>query len=223
MPQSTPYSAFLSEIGVWPLQSYIKNKKLLFLHQLLKSEEERFARGILIEQQKNSTPKCWYSEIKELSGQLDINVDFEVVVAYTKNEWKKYIKKAINKRVCKELEETGTKGRFMDGTIERKKYIDGNNVKTTTNIMKIRLNMIEVKCNYKGKYKNDITCPICKSKNDTTEHLFECKKLKEEIQYDKNIDSENIKNDNIYKLTELQEYAEKAMKIRSIKEELCYI
>ena len=51
--------------------------------------------------------------------------------------------------------------------------------------------MIEVKCNYKGKYKNDLTCPICKIENDTTEHLFDCKKLKEKIHYDKNTNSED--------------------------------
>jgi hypothetical protein len=216
MPQSTPYNAFLSEVGIWPIQIYIKYKKLLFLHQLLKSEKERFARIILIEQQKNSIPKCWYSEIKVLSNQLQVNVDFEEVMNYTKNEWKKYINKAINKRISKELEETGTKGRFMDGTNRRKRYIDSGNVKTTTGIMRIRLNMVEVKCNYKGKYKGNLTCPMCKIENDTTEHLFDCKKLKEVIRCDRKIDSEDIKNDNISKLTELEEYAEKAMKIRDI-------
>ena len=44
--------------------------------------------------------------------------------------------------------------------------------------MKIRLNMIDVKNNYKGKYKNDRICPICKRENDTIKHLFQCTKVR---------------------------------------------
>ena len=29
--------------------------------------------------------------------------------------------------------------------------------------------MIEVKCNYKGIFKDNLKCEICKSENDTTE------------------------------------------------------
>ena len=34
--------------------------------------------------------------------------------------------------------------------------------------------MIEVKCNYKGIFKDNLKCEICKSENDTTEHLLKC-------------------------------------------------
>ena len=43
--------------------------------------------------------------------------------------------------------------------------------------MKLRLNMIETKCNFKGKYLKNQTCEICNEHLDTTEHLFECKKM----------------------------------------------
>ena len=41
-------------------------------------------------------------------------------------------------------------------------------------MMKIRLNMIETKSNYKGMFKTEI-CELCKETEDTTEHLLECK------------------------------------------------
>ena len=43
-------------------------------------------------------------------------------------------------------------------------------------IMKMRLNMIDVKCNYKSKFTN-LNCELCGKEDDTTEHLFECKEL----------------------------------------------
>ena len=58
MPRSTPYKAFLSEIGIWTIERQIQYKKLLFLHQLITSEENRIARKTLIEQQGCKIPKC---------------------------------------------------------------------------------------------------------------------------------------------------------------------
>ena len=42
--------------------------------------------------------------------------------------------------------------------------------------MKIRLNMIDVRMNYKGKYKGEesLMCPISGAVSDNTEHLLEC-------------------------------------------------
>ncbi len=42
--------------------------------------------------------------------------------------------------------------------------------------MKVRLNMIEVRNNYKNQYE-DRTCTLCKTETDTTEHIFECKNI----------------------------------------------
>ena len=41
--------------------------------------------------------------------------------------------------------------------------------------MKLRLNMVNVKMNYKGTNTEDKKCPICKESEDTTEHMFVCK------------------------------------------------
>ena len=38
--------------------------------------------------------------------------------------------------------------------------------------------MIEVKCNYKNKYKVNRVCDLCKTEEDTTEHMiFGCEKI----------------------------------------------
>ena len=44
-------------------------------------------------------------------------------------------------------------------------------------MIKIRLNMIETKCNYKGNFRNNTKCDICKLEEDTTEHIFKCVKI----------------------------------------------
>ena len=51
-------------------------------------------------------------------------------------------------------------------------YVQNCDAELVQRIMKIRLNMVECKCNYKGKY-SDTICMAC-DKEETTEHLFEC-------------------------------------------------
>ena len=44
-------------------------------------------------------------------------------------------------------------------------------------IMKVRLNMVEVKANFKGKYP-DLKCAACKQEEETTEHVIKCPEYK---------------------------------------------
>ena len=44
---------------------------------------------------------------------------------------------------------------------------------TIIDVMKIRLYMWNTKCNYK-RNESDTTCPLCKTEEDTTEHIMVC-------------------------------------------------
>ena len=44
-------------------------------------------------------------------------------------------------------------------------------------IMEMRLNMVELKCNYRGKYQDTI-CSACKKEEETTEHVIMCGEYK---------------------------------------------
>ena len=45
-------------------------------------------------------------------------------------------------------------------------------------MIKTRLNMLELKGNFKNKYTEGLTCELCDEADDDTEHLFECKYIK---------------------------------------------
>ena len=65
-----------------------------------------------------------------------------------------------------------TKLRFCSD-FRRKKYTRKENIdfKTAKSIMKLQLNMLELKSNYKGRESNEL-CDLCGDKNGTTEHRF---------------------------------------------------
>ena len=41
-------------------------------------------------------------------------------------------------------------------------------------VFKARLNMYEIKANFKKVYDSDISCPFCKIEDETFEHIFSC-------------------------------------------------
>ena len=210
MPVTTPYEAFLSEIGIWSLRSYILYKKLLLLQKLQKSETDRLAKRILDEQINGDHQNCWYSDIKKTADEYKI--DINKAKEGTKGEWKTAIKRDINMYEEAKLKERGTKSRFVRNVM-RKEYITNLDSNTARNIMKIRLNMIEVKCNFKGKWKANLACPFCKIEQDTTEHVLRCNKLKE-IVHDHEMTEEDIKTEEVEKLVMMANYVVESLKLR---------
>ena len=108
-----------------------------------------------------------------------------------RNSLKKLLKERIRKRLERRNEvETRdkTKLRFCGG-FSRKKYIMKGNMSKNfiKGIMKIRLNMLELNCNYKGANRSE-TCGLCKGGKDTTEHLFECSEIRKLIDHVPNIE-----------------------------------
>ena len=108
--------------------------------------------------------------------------------------------------------------RFIkDDTFKKKEFIMEGEHDEARKMMKIRLNMIETKSNFKGNFRNgDYKCPLCKNENDETEHLYECQEIENVIDKKKT----TIKSISSEKLTEqrrVMKYIENAMMLREMR------
>ena len=77
-----------------------------------------------------------------------------------------------------------TKLRFTNSN-GRQEYVDKCSMEQVKKIMRIRLNMIELKSNFKGKYK-DTLCPACEAEAETTEHVLKCREYQKLTKHDLN-------------------------------------
>ena len=175
--ENTPYYGILMETGYWPYSYVIIYKRLMLYHNLIHSEERRVARKIVINQ-INGKGKgyTWYGGVEEWLNKLELTGSEEEVLKITKSKWKKEVKEQLDKWVKEELEEKKKqmkKLRFTN-TNGRQEYIEKCKMEQVKKIMKFRLNMTELKSNFKGKYKDTI-CPACEEEEETTEHVIECK------------------------------------------------
>ena len=79
----------------------------------------------------------------------------------------------IRKRMKEDVQEKTKCRTLWNGKWERKQYIKKCESNTIKDVIKIRLHMWNTKCNYK-RNESDTTCPLCKTEEDTTEHIMVC-------------------------------------------------
>ena len=215
LPRSTPYLGILSELGIWPVEQLVEYKRILLLRQIITSKDSRFLKTIIEEQLRDTFKGCWSEQTMEICEKYNLGI--ELIKALSKRKLKNILKSRIAKRLerlIKEEAKTKTKLRFCSDFRREKYTMKGNlNFQTAKNIMKLRLNMLELKNNYKGQ-SSDVKCDLCGTENDTTEHLFECITIKQKIQ---NVpSSEIIKTDESEKYEQLGEFLNAVCKLKDI-------
>ena len=196
LPSSTPYIGLLSEVGVWPVKHLVQYKRIMLLHQIITTQKTRFIKEIIEDQIQDTWEGCWMEQTKQICQKYNLEVDF--IRTLTKDQLKKTMKDKVDTELDQLIKEEAvgkTKLRFCNDFKQKMYTMNGQfNQKTVRNILKLRLNMFELKCNFKGISKND-TCDLCKKEKDTTEHLFCCKKIQKKIKKVPKIDCLNKLDD----------------------------
>ena len=96
LPISTSYWGVLEENGSWPMSSRIMYRKHMLFQNLIKSDEERMAKKILMDQIEQQRNNCWYSELKGQMEEYEIFDGIEQIKYYKKSKWKKLVKDKYN-------------------------------------------------------------------------------------------------------------------------------
>jgi hypothetical protein len=187
----------------------------MLLHQIITSNDHRFLKEVIEQQISNTWKGCWMEQTSEMCNRQGITT--ETIRTLTKEQLKRSLKKNINRRLDEHIKNEAqekTKLRFCSN-FKRNLYtmtgnLTFNNIKS---IMKLRLNMLELKSNYKGNNQNE-TCDLCKIEKDTTEHLFECKEIKRQVGSVPKIAV--LHKDEADAYSEISKFLEKICKIKNI-------
>ena len=166
--------------------------------------------------QKTKEYKGWYNEVKNLAREYKINIEEEFIRKSTKEEWKKEITEKINKKIEEKIEKVTrnkTKLRNIEeDKYEMKQYMKKGTLNECKESLKIRLNMIETRASFKGRYGEDIQCKACEEKEETTEHILECKTYRKMTR--RKIEKNEIKEDNIEIQRKIANYFKMVEKIK---------
>ena len=96
LPNSTPYWGILGETGIWPLKSVVIYHRLMYMHNIMNSEDSRLAKRIVMGQQEIEGEN-WTRETERIGKEY--NIDMDKVTEKKKSEWKREIKDEIEKEI----------------------------------------------------------------------------------------------------------------------------
>ena len=199
LPRSTPYIGLLSELGMWRIEERLDYRRIMFLQNLLKSDDKRLCKRIVINQRDSEEEGTFYDTTKEKLEKYNIDLEVENM---TKSELKKKVKDKIDQRMGEIIEKAAknmTKLHFItEPKLERKEYINETDGMECLHTLKTRLNMLPIYANYKGDLTLDRICTHCNKEEDKTEHLLECEALGNTVL--KREDLQNTNNTELWKL-----------------------
>merc|ERR1711915_603664 len=169
VPRTTPKYALLNSLNLIEIEHIANTRKLQYYIDLQNRDEKKLeAQMQKLQQIKNMSYEREINELKE-KYKIEICLKGENPIKI-KNKIKK-----INDQEIKEKVKEGKKTKIMYEY--NKKYIEKFHYEEARAIFMLITRMIDVKANYKNKYRN-LECEIYKVE-ENAEHLFKCKKYQE--------------------------------------------
>ena len=173
VPVTTPKCALIGGLDLIKVEHIANTRKLQYYVDLQHREENKLeVKMQKLQQTKNMS---YEREIKELKEKYNINICLK---GENPRKIKEYIKNQIKKRNDEEINEeitNGKKTRMMNEY--NKKYLENFHFEEARAIFMMLTRMIDVKANFKNKYKN-LECEVCKVE-ENTQHLFKCKRYQD--------------------------------------------
>ena len=183
-PLTTPKEALFLELGVMPLRDIIRQRRIIFLHYIIKQKSESMIGRIFETQNRKRTPKDWITTVLKDLEELNLDFTFTDIKHISKENWKKLVKRNVIEKTFKNLLETKqTHSKVMKleyEKLEMQTYFLPNKFECSKEdvqlIFKIRSNMTNAKMNKKNLHKTH-ECTICLKENETQQHVYICNEI----------------------------------------------
>ena len=159
----------------------------MFLHYIVNQSESSLLYKFFICQVKKPCKEDWVLSVQDDLKLLKLeNYFFEQLKSISKNQFKKLLNEKIRVKAFEHLiniKNTQTKIKNIQyNTLKLQSYLNSSEVNSdsASYIFLCRSKMLDIKANYKGKYrKNNLYCESCLKKDieETQEHIYTCESL----------------------------------------------
>ena len=205
-PFSTPQEAFYLELGIVPINIVIKSRRIQYLQNLTKRNNEEMIYQFLKVQWNNPTRGDWTETVRENLKEFEIEEDEEVFRSMTKEMFKNKVKKKARQVAFNQLIKRKDKHSKMENLeysglkIQTYFQLEGITTGQIRNIFKYRTRMAPYGENFRGG-RESVACPLCKTHLDSQALGPMCPAIRKEISvsldlnivYSEDIDLETAK------------------------------
>ena len=178
-PFSTPVEAGHLELGLLPLHVIVKERRVNYLHYILKSEKSKMLYKFFLAQWENPVKNDWTEKVKCDLNDLGISVDIANIESKTQTWFKKSVKAKVKEFALDLLNEIKFKHSKMDNLIytelKIQEYLVSENISVDQkqNIFHFRTRMANFSENFRGQ-EDQKPCQVCGNHVDCQEHSVNC-------------------------------------------------
>ena len=190
VPISTPKESFYLELGILPIGTVIKARRIVYLHDLANLNENEMLYKFLITQWNYPTRGDWTELVKQDLKDFGLEEDITSLKKTKRNTFKRMVKSKSREYAFKELMLSIAK-RDGHSKLKNIKYTklkmqdylkDGENrLEDTLNIFKYRTHMADFGENFKAG-ADVVICPLCMDHEDSQLQSFECQWIRNSIE-----------------------------------------
>ena len=178
--KATPIAAMYLELGILPVRYDIEMRQLLFLKRLLDKKHDDPCLLTYIEMLKFENKTNWANNVLGLRRDYNLPLNDDNIKKMSVSQWKYFVKSAIFKEALLQLQiELPSNGKtnhitYQHSSLKPNDYLLQFPSHLARLVFKAKTRMLDIKINYKRKYKNCLHCPFCSEYDETFEHIFKC-------------------------------------------------
>ena len=184
-PITTPTEIFFMETSCTPVRFILMKRRLMYYWNILQMTDDELVKRVFLSQRISPCKNDWVLQIDDDMRYCKIDKSDDEIKKMKKYSFKKLINEKIRNITNAYLLElrddpSRSKSKKFYPSEELKDYLKSNELTTEEKqllfLMKSR--MTNLKWNFKGKYKNDMNCSLCKLNFVESEtHLLQCDQL----------------------------------------------
>ena len=182
----TPIEALYLETNSVPLRYIIKNRRIMYLHNIFQKKEDELVRRIYEAQKADPSPGDFSELVKEDLTDIELDITDSEIMRETKNKFKNVVKTKTRNAAFKqllEMKKNHSKMKSLEYEIFKvQDYLMSPlfNCESRNLLFRLRTRTVSgIRCDFKGVYK-DTFCPLGCGERDTLPHLLTCLVLRKQ-------------------------------------------
>ena len=180
LAKSAPKEGMFIECGKMPIRFVIIMRRIMFYWSVLHRDENELLHKFLTAQQLSTSKTDWMQQVRKNISDLQLNLSDSEIANMPKEQFKSRLKQKTEILAVKFLKkQQHSHSKTNQLTIKNftpSEYLLSKDLKKeeVQILYKLRNRMIDVKCNMKSFYTQNLWCRTCYLFPESQEHLMQC-------------------------------------------------
>jgi hypothetical protein len=179
VPRCTAIESFYIETSSIPVRFLLVSRRLLFYWTILQKDDDELVKKVFNAQKTFPVRNDWVCQIQSDLETCGIDQTEEELSKMKKGSFKKLVDEKIqlvSATYLINLKDKRSKSEQLKYSTEIQPYLKNDELSIEDKKLMFRLKnrLIDVKINYRKKYKDNLLCRLCNSSEESQPHLVVC-------------------------------------------------